>query len=383
MDEPSDYLVLQNIKIKLEEYVEKNKDILIPHVIGTVEKRGKNKKMKSGKRGGASRFARVCAPVITESLKESKCRKKAFTWCVCGKILNCTCGWVKRYKQKLFEIDFADCVFHMRHSGFNAKVSTQQQRQIQLDDIMGLFRDENEIQFMVCGMDGVQLAKFTLLCRSFQVILTDITPGGNGMRVSYDSEPKILIQCNGFDGMMVIGKATRRDEPPNRKYVCGVGYSSHLSPVICLHREFMLDNIIQFWVPEHASSIPIQLWLKVNGGAPYNLSLLSMNTSDTSDRSPSMETTSSLGVPDQSLSPSNANHRTNEGTMYDHINKTHSLSSPQAYTNDAAMCDGGVIRSFGCHFIKQNMRSMPYIIALPPTMRMPRVPSTDGARMDA
>eukprot|EP01083_Nonionella_stella_P189373 700145_1 len=330
MDPPSDYLVLQNIKTKLEEYVEKNKDIIIPLIIGTVEKRGKNKKMKSGKRGGASRFSRVCAPVITESLKESKCRKKAFTYCVCnGKL----CGWVKRYKQKLFEIDFADCVFHMRHSGFNAKVSTQQQRQIQLDDIMGLFRDENEIQFMVCGMDGVQLAKFTLLCRSFQVILTDITPGGNGMRVSYDSEPKILIQCNGFDGMMVIGKATRRDEPPNRKYVCGVGYSSHLSPVICLHREFMLDNIIQFWVPEHASSIPIQLWLKVNGGAPYNLSLLSMNTSDTSDRSPSMETTSSLGVPDQSLSPSNANHRTNE--------------------------------------------------ALPPTMRMPCVPSTDGTRMDA
>eukprot|EP01083_Nonionella_stella_P309818 1098624_1 len=64
---------------------------------------------------------------------------------------------------------------------------------------------------------------------------------------------------------------------------------------------------------------------------------------------------------DPSLSPSNANHRTNEGTMYDHINNTHSLSSPQAYTNDAAMCDG----------------------ALPPTMRMPCVPSTDGTRMDA
>eukprot|EP01083_Nonionella_stella_P308218 1086498_1 len=164
-------------------------------------------------------------------------------------------------------------------------------------------RNEIELE-LKCGMDQ-SLATFKLVSRTFQVILSDIVRGGNGISISYGVNPKILIR-NGSHGsfMMKIVKTestTDLKPPENIRYIAGIGYTARVDPVICLHRRFILNNVLEFYVP-NTNSIFITVWLRVNG-TQYMLKSIhrndmassSMNTSS-SGHNLSMETSSLRGI---------------------------------------------------------------------------------------
>eukprot|EP01083_Nonionella_stella_P246965 856817_1 len=69
------------------------------------------------------------------------------------------------------------------------------------------------------------------------------------MRVSYHTEPKILIK----QALMMTIRKNNRVEPANRRFVAGVGYSNNLSPIICLHKDFLLDVVLAFYIPRHGT----------------------------------------------------------------------------------------------------------------------------------
>eukprot|EP01083_Nonionella_stella_P162746 534536_1 len=166
------------------------------------------------------------------------------------------------------------------------------------------------------------------------------------MRVSYHTEPKIRIK----QSLMMTIRKNNRVEPANRRFVAGVGYSNNLSPIICLHKDFLLDVVLAFYIPRHGTDdsyvikyivnrcsacvvctdgMAIELLLKVNDdiyslfshGSAHNAppihrnvtlpvgseGLASSSTFDTTSRASSMDTHSVPGM--LHLCACNANKR--------------------------------------------------------------------------
>eukprot|EP01083_Nonionella_stella_P162747 534541_1 len=275
---------------------------------------------------------RLCCIVHNKTISESSKESEVAVWCAEERKPTVSnpycCQWVERFEIPYCEVDLKDAIFYSMQSGFNPAVSETQKPAIQLNNMIGLFENPLNTTSLIIKSNDIQLARFILKCRSFQTILSDITPLGNGMRVSYHTEPKIRIK----QSLMMTIRKNNRVEPANRRFVAGVGYSNNLSPIICLHKDFLLDVVLAFYIPRHGTDgngMAIELLLKVNDdiyslfshGSAHNAppihrnvtlpvgseGLASSSTFDTTSRASSMDTHSVPGM--LHLCACNANKR--------------------------------------------------------------------------